>query len=206
MAQVLGRQKQRVLDNILWLPVLSKGARDRSTRPISAFACAIGRRPRGSCTHEAPARSAIILATLAVAVLAGGCAGGSRELVAEFANVGDLVGRSNVQQSDAVVGTVRSIELVQREDEWVARVTMRIDPDTRVTTRPRPSSGRPRFSVRSSSTLSRRTKSGRELREGEVLPSSNDKAPELEDLFSQLGSILATGALEDLAKITRRAR
>ena len=27
VAQVLGRQKQRILDNILWLPVLSKGAR-----------------------------------------------------------------------------------------------------------------------------------------------------------------------------------
>jgi len=145
----------------------------------------------------------LILATLAVAVLAGACGGGSRELVAEFANVGDLVGRSNVQQSDGVVGTVRRIELVQREAEWVARVTMRIDPDTRVTTGTK-------AVVRSTSLLGEKfvdlvtsPESGRELREGEVLPAKqNDKAPELEDLFSQLGAILATGALENLAKLT----
>jgi phospholipid/cholesterol/gamma-HCH transport system substrate-binding protein len=144
-----------------------------------------------------------IVLSLAVAALTSACAGGSRELVAEFANVGDLVGRANVQQADAVIGTVRSIDLVQRDDEWVARVTMALEEDARVTSKTR-------ATVRSTSLLGEKfvdletpPDSGPQLADGGVLRSSSTaKAPELEDLFAQLGAILATGALEDLAKIT----
>lgn len=141
-----------------------------------------------------------------VVVVAGGttaCAGGPRTVVAEFANSGDLVTRANVQQADAVVGTVNNIELVQRSEEWVARVTMSVNETAQITSKTR-------ATVRSTSLLGEKfvdletpPDSGPQLREGAVIGSSSTaKAPELEDLLAQLGAILATGALEDLAKIT----
>lgn len=144
-----------------------------------------------------------VLLTVVVVAGSSACAGGDRALIAEFANVGDLVGRANVQQADAVVGTVRAIDLVQRDDEWVARVTMAVNEDARITSETR-------ATVRSTSLLGEKfvdietpVDSGPQLPHGAVLPSSStDKAPELEDLFSQLGAILVTGGLEDLAKIT----
>jgi phospholipid/cholesterol/gamma-HCH transport system substrate-binding protein len=147
--------------------------------------------------------SATLLA-LTVAIFGSACAGsGDREILAEFANVGDLVGRANVQQADAVIGTVRSIDLVQREDEWVARVTMSVNEDAQITSQTR-------ATVRSTSLLGEKfvdletpSGSGPQLRSGAVLRSSSTaKAPELEDLLAQLGGILATGAVEDLARIT----
>jgi len=72
--------------------------------------------------------------TVAVALAASSCSSGSsRTLVAEFANVGDLVSRANVQQSDAVVGTVSKIELVQDKSDWLARVTMTLKPEGEMT-------------------------------------------------------------------------
>jgi phospholipid/cholesterol/gamma-HCH transport system substrate-binding protein len=146
----------------------------------------------------------LIAPALVVVLLGGACTGGgNRELVAEFLNVGDLVGRASVQQSDSIVGSVRSIDLVQRDDEWVARVVMRIDPDTRI------SEGATAV-VRSTSLLGEKfvdlvpaPEPGPQLPDGAVLPvARTSKAPELEELFSQLGAILATGALEDLARLT----
>jgi phospholipid/cholesterol/gamma-HCH transport system substrate-binding protein len=148
--------------------------------------------------------AALIVPVIVVGLLGSACTGGgNRELVAEFLNVGDLVGRASVQQSDAVIGSVRSIDLVQRGEEWVARVRMRIDPDTRV------SEGATAV-VRSTSLLGEKfvdlvpaPTPGPQLPDGAVLPvSRTSKAPELEELFSQLGAILATGALEDLARLT----
>lgn len=122
-------------------------------------------------------------------------------IIAEFADVGDLVGRANVQQSDAVIGTVRSIDLVQRGGSWLARVEMRVDPETSLT------SGTTAV-VRSTSLLGEKyvdlvPGGGSRLRDGAVIPASKTtKAPELEAVFSQLGALLQSGGLEDLARIT----
>ena len=121
-------------------------------------------------------------------------------IVAEFADVGDLVGRANVQQSDAVVGTVRSIDLVDRDGKWIAAVEMQLDPDAQV-------NSRTRAVVRSTSLLGEKYVDlvpggqGEPLR-GPIPLERTAKAPELEDVFSQLGAILEGGALEDLARLS----
>jgi phospholipid/cholesterol/gamma-HCH transport system substrate-binding protein len=150
----------------------------------------------------------LILVLVAIALpLAGACSGpGGRTIVAEFADVGDLVGRANVQQSDAVIGSVTGIELVERGDRWIARVEMRLKDEASVRT------GTTAV-VRSTSLLGEKyvdlvspAAGGSELPDGSVIPSSRTaKAPELEDVFSRLGAILQGGALEDLARLTTSA-
>ena len=146
-----------------------------------------------------------LVARLIVAVFvvaASACGNADRiTVVAEFADVGDLVGRANVQQSDSVLGTVRSSDLVQRGDTWLARVEMRVDPETVLT------SGATAV-VRSTSLLGEKyvdlvRGTGARLRDGATIPASRTaKAPELEALFAQLGALLQSGGLEDLARIT----
>jgi phospholipid/cholesterol/gamma-HCH transport system substrate-binding protein len=145
-----------------------------------------------------------LLAGLALALGAVACGdNGTRTVVAEFADTGDLVTRANVQQSDAVIGSVKSIELVERADQWIAKVTLEVDQGTRLGVGSR-------AVVRSTSLLGEkyvdlmapRGDAG-DLGEDAVIPvTSTAKAPELEQVFSQLGAILQSGGLEDLAKIT----
>ncbi len=144
----------------------------------------------------------LLAAALAFGSVACGSSGG-RTVVAEFADVGDLVTRSNVQQSDAVVGTVRSIELFERNDQWIAQVTLVVDEQTRLIEGMR-------AIVRSTSLLGEKyvdlvapSGAGTPLGDDAVIGvASTAKAPELEAVFSQLGGILQSGGLEDLAKIT----
>jgi len=77
-------------------------------------------------------RFAALLPIFALVLAFSSCSSGGRTLVAEFTDVGDLVGRANVQQSDAVVGTIASIQLVQTKDSWLAKVTMRLKSDAHV--------------------------------------------------------------------------
>ena len=148
----------------------------------------------------------VLVACVATIVAAFGtnCApAGGRTLVAEFAEVGDLVGRANVQQSDAVVGSVTGIDLVERGDAWIARVEMRLKDDVSVMEGSR-------AIVRATSLLGEKyvdlvppSEARGELDEGAVIPvTATAKAPELEDLFSRLGAILQGGALEDLARLS----
>ncbi len=73
---------------------------------------------------------------LAVAVLASSCAlmttDDTPEVVAYFANVGDLVEKGGVQVADVEVGSVQEIDLVMEDGKMLARVTMSIDPDERI--------------------------------------------------------------------------
>jgi len=147
----------------------------------------------------------IFCAVAVGAAFLGGCApAGDNSVVAEFAEVGDLVSRANVQQSDAVIGSVTGIQLVDRGDLWVARVEMRLKEDTTLR-------AGTRAVVRSTSLLGEKyvdlvppaDEDADVLPSGAVIPlSSTAKAPELEDLFSQLGAILQGGALEDLARLS----
>jgi phospholipid/cholesterol/gamma-HCH transport system substrate-binding protein len=146
-----------------------------------------------------------IAAAVIFAVASVACGGSDRRtVVAEFADIGDLVTRANVQQSDAVVGTVQGIELLERQGSWVAEVTLRVDPETRV---PQGT----RAVVRSTSLLGEKYvdliapkgSTAPDMGSDARIPVSDSaKAPELEALFSQLGAILQTSALEDLAAIT----
>jgi phospholipid/cholesterol/gamma-HCH transport system substrate-binding protein len=148
-------------------------------------------------------RALVVAACLSALSIA--CASGGRTVVAEFTDVGDLVSRANVQQSDAVVGTIANIQLVQHKDGWLARVTMRLRPEAHVT------SGT-RAIVRSTSLLGEKyvdlvapadSASQPELPSGAVIPPTlTAKAPELEQVLSQFGAILQTGALTDLGRIT----
>ncbi len=150
-------------------------------------------------------RGALAATAVLVAVAASSCASSeSRTIFAEFADVGDLVGRANVQQSDAVIGTVRSIDLVQRGGRDVAKVTLQVDPDTKVTEGTT-------VVVRSTSLLGEKyvdlvpstLGSDTPLPDGATIPLSRTaKAPELEAVFAQLGALLQSGGLEDLARIT----
>lgn len=150
-------------------------------------------------------RFAVLIVGGALAFSSCSFGGSGRTLVAEFADVGDLVGRANVQQSDAVVGTIASINLVQRKDRWLARVTMRLKPEAHVP------SGTTAV-VRSTSLLGEKyvdlvapsnSTDAPDLANGSVLPATQTaKAPELEQVFSQLGAILASGGLTDLGRLT----
>lgn len=149
-------------------------------------------------------RIALAVAALFVLATASSCAGGGRTVVAEFADVGDLVTRANVQQSDAVVGTVASIDLVQRGGRDIAQVTMQVQERTRVT-------GATRAVVRSTSLLGEKyvdlvpspDVDAPRLADGGTIPlARTSKAPELEAVFAQLGALLQSGGLEDLARIT----
>ena len=145
-----------------------------------------------------------LLVSLALGLGAMSCAGaGGRRISAEFVDVGDLVPRANVQQSDAVVGSIRSIDLEDRHGQWLAKVTMQVNDQATL------NQGM-RAIVRSTSLLGEKyvdlvaaPEGAPTLGENAVIPAANTaKAPELEQVFSQLGAILQTGALEDLAKIT----
>lgn len=142
------------------------------------------------------------LAVLLFALATMSCSSsGGKTVAAEFANVGDLVTRANVQQSDAVVGSVQAIKLVDRGGQWIARVEMTLDDDTQV-------NAKTRAIVRSTSLLGEKyvdlvpEGEGAPLEGGTIPLARTDKAPELEDVFSQLGAILASGGLEDLARLS----
>ena len=76
---------------------------------------------------------------LAIAVLAGliasACSPGSQEgekVVAYFVDAGDLVPGATVQVSDVEVGTVEDIELVMRDGQMLAKVTMAVPESERI--------------------------------------------------------------------------
>lgn len=148
-------------------------------------------------------RPALLLMSVILAATGVACSGGPRTVVAEFEDVGDLVVRANVQQSDAVVGSVDSIDLIERDDVWLAQVTMSVADDAILT------DGIGAV-VRSTSLLGEKyvdlvppKEPGRDIVGGVSIPVERTaKAPELEAVFSQLGGLLASGGLEDLARIT----
>jgi phospholipid/cholesterol/gamma-HCH transport system substrate-binding protein len=149
-------------------------------------------------------RIPVWLAAVLLAASFACASGDSRTVIAEFVDVGDLVGRANVQQSDAVIGTVKAIDLVQRGGLDVAKVTLRVDPETKLT------QGTSAV-VRSTSLLGEKyvdlipseNPDDRPLADGARIPLSRTrKAPELEAVLAQLGALAQSGGLEDLARIT----
>ena len=81
-------------------------------------------------------RMKALAAVLAVVVIAPACSFGAptdqAEVVAYFADVGDLVENATVQSADVEVGSVSEIELVLEDGQMLAKVTMHVDPDERI--------------------------------------------------------------------------
>lgn len=147
-------------------------------------------------------RPLALLGVFALAAAAACAPTGGRTLVAEFADVGDLVTRADVQQSDADVGTVTSISLVERDDRWIARVEMALEEGTPVPVGTR-------ALIRSTSLLGEKFLAlippegagadAPQIPEGGVIGvESTGNVPELEEVFRELGALLASGALQDL--------
>ena len=123
------------------------------------------------------------------------------EIAAEFEQVGDLVEAANVQSSDVKVGSIDEIKL--DEDDWLARVTMCIEPDEKI---PRDVQA----VVRTTSLLGEKFIDLRPVSTGPpymqdgglITVDRTGKATELEDVFARLGTILGSGNLEDLNRFT----
>lgn len=133
----------------------------------------------------------------AVLGLASGCDG--IEIIANFEEVGDLVENANVQSSDVEIGTIQKIEL----DGWEAQVTMCLQPDEKIPTDSL-------AVVRTTSLLGEKfidlqpqSDDPPFLEDGDILDvDQTDKATELEEVFAKLASVLGTGNLEQINRLT----
>lgn len=121
------------------------------------------------------------------------------EIIANFAQVGDLVENANVQASDVEIGTISKIEL----DGWEAQVTMCLHTGQKI---PRDS-----FAVvRTTSLLGEKFIDLQPQSEGEPFLADGDildvdqtsKATELEEVFAKLAGVLGTGNLEQINRFT----
>ena len=121
------------------------------------------------------------------------------EIIANFAQVGDLVENANVQASDVEIGTISKIEL----DGWEAQVTMCLQTGQKI----------PRDSlavVRTTSLLGEKFIDLQPQSEGEPFLADGDildvdqtsKATELEEVFAKLAGVLGTGNLEQINRFT----
>ena len=145
----------------------------------------------------AGAMVASLASSCALLGMSGGCDG--TEVIAKFAQVGDLVPNSNVQSSDVVIGSVHEIEL----EGWSARVTMCIDATEKV---PADATA----IIRTTSLLGEKfvdlqsdSVGGPYLEDGAILGlDQTGKSAELEEVFSRLATILGTGDLEQLNRFT----
>ncbi|MDQ3956168.1 MAG: MCE family protein [Actinomycetota bacterium] len=144
----------------------------------------------------------LALATTSCAVLGitfSSCSGTT--VIANFEQVGDLVEAANVQSSDVSIGTIEKIELDKQN--WEARVTMCLNEGENI---PRDSEA----VVRTTSLLGEKfvdfqphTQDGPYLQDGDILTvEETSKASELEDVFAELSTILASGQLSEINRFT----
>jgi phospholipid/cholesterol/gamma-HCH transport system substrate-binding protein len=121
------------------------------------------------------------------------------QVIAKFAQVGDLVTNSNVQSSDVVIGSVSDIEL----EGWDAEVTMCLETESKVP-------ADVTAVIRTTSLLGEKfvdlksTSVGPPfLQDGAIIGlDRTSKSVELEEVFAQLSTILGTGDLEQLNRFT----
>lgn len=150
-----------------------------------------------------------LAALLCLLVFASACSQGedrnATQVVAYFNDVGDLVDRAAVQVADVEVGEVNAIELINRDGDLSARVTMTVDPDVRI-----PRVGL-RALVRQTSLLGEqfielvpRGKGGPYLEPGvtELSVDETDKRVDVETFLGDLAGFVGEGGLEDLNRFT----
>lgn len=144
----------------------------------------------------------LALTTTSCAVLGitfSSCSGTT--VIANFEQVGDLVEAANVQSSDVSIGTIEKIELDKQD--WEAEVTMCLNEGENI---PADSEA----VVRTTSLLGEkfidfrpRTQGAPYLQDGDILTvEDTSKATELEDVFAELSTILASGQLSEINRFT----
>lgn len=146
---------------------------------------------------------------VALTVLGSGCAitGNVKgdEVVAYFADTGDLVVGGNVQMLDVEIGIVNDIEYEFKDGQMVARVTMVVDPETDV-----PADGLQAL-VRQTSLLGEQFVELAPTTEGPpfvgdvtvVIPvEDTTRRVDIETFLSDLSAFIGSGSLEDLNRFT----
>ncbi|MGH2754277.1 MAG: MCE family protein [Actinomycetota bacterium] len=154
-------------------------------------------------------RLRMLVASLLLALFAGSCAltgnVSGNEVVAYFEDVGDLVVGGTVQVQDVEVGLVKDIELLLRDGDMVAQVTMAISPSKNV-----PATD-VRAVIRQTSLLGEQFV---ELEPGatgapfigdgglEIPIEKTDRRVDVETFLSDLSGFVGEGGLEDLNRFT----
>jgi phospholipid/cholesterol/gamma-HCH transport system substrate-binding protein len=154
-------------------------------------------------------RFRVVLALALVAALSASCSWASSKddtaLVADFHDVGDLVDGATVQVADVEIGSVTDIELASVDGEMVARVTMKVEPNTRI-----PADGLTAV-IRQTSLLGEQfvqlvptSEGGPYVGEGPVkIPvASTDRRVDVETFLGDLSAFIGGGGLEDLNQFT----
>ena len=148
------------------------------------------------------------VAAIALAVSAAGCSfGGDDELrvVAYFEDVGDLVEAGAVQVNDVEVGSISDVELVTRDGQMLARITLSVGEGERI-----PATDLAAV-VRQTSLLGEQfvelvpTTSGPPFVDGSgtVIPvSRTDRRVDIETFLADLSAFVGEGGLEDLNRLT----
>jgi phospholipid/cholesterol/gamma-HCH transport system substrate-binding protein len=138
-------------------------------------------------------------AALAVAAGLSACGGDSMTVTAVFDDVGDLQPRHSVQVADVRVGRIKSIQLT---DDYKARVSLSIDPDSKI---PADSTAL----VRTTSLLGEKfveirangnPTEGPFLRDGSVIDRTGE-APELEFVAQDFVTVLGAVNASDIATL-----
>ena len=150
----------------------------------------------------------LFAAAIAMALVGGSCLPGTgqgEEVVAYFVDAGDLVDGATVQVSDVEVGSVTGIDLVLQDGQMLARVTMEVPADERI------SADGVTALIRQTSLLGEQFV---ELRsEGTGAPyigdepvtiplEQTDKRVDIETVLEDLSGFIGQGGLEDLNRFT----
>ena len=151
----------------------------------------------------------LVATLLSFALVTGGCAltgnVAGNEVIAYFDDVGDLVVGGNVQVLDAEIGLVKDIELVMRDQELLAKVTMAIESDVEIS-----ATGLEAL-IRQTSLLGEQFVELKPTSEGPpfvgsepVTISENDteRRVDVETFLGDLSAFVGAGGLEDLNRFT----
>lgn len=146
---------------------------------------------------------------MVLALVSGACSllGGDREgheVVAYFADAGDLVEAGTVQLNDVEIGTIESVDLVLQDGKMLAKVTMRVGEAERI-----PEEGLSAL-VRQTSLLGEQfvellpaTDGAPYVGERTVIPlERTERRVDIETFLSDLSAFIGQGGLEDLNRFT----
>ena len=151
---------------------------------------------------------AIVALAVVLALAASACTigdDGKHRVIAYFEDVGDLVEAGSVQMNDVEIGSVENIELVVRDGEMVARVTLAIDGDERIA---REDLG---ALIRQTSLLGEQfvqlvpAAAGPPFVDGDrtVIPvERTDRRVDIETFLQDLAAFIGEGGLDDLNRFT----
>ena len=153
-------------------------------------------------------RCRLLVLALVAALAASGCSdagGNDAQVVAYFADVGDLVTGATVQVSDVEVGTVDEIDLVLQDGRMVAKVTLSVPAEEEI------SADGLSALIRQTSLLGEQFVELRSAGSGApfvgdepvTIPlASTDKRVDIETVLEDVSGFVGSGGLEDLNRFT----